>query len=57
MLVQQKRTSSVIVPAAATVAGALFFNEPIWAAQIVGGVVIVLGLVWIGTERITPPGK
>ncbi|WP_175493007.1 hypothetical protein [Bacillus sp. OK048] len=54
---QQKRTSSVIVPAAATVAGALFFNEPIWAAQIVGGVVIVLGLVWIGTERITPPGK
>ena len=39
------------VPAAATVAGALFFKEPIWAAQLVGGVVIVLGLVWIGTER------
>ena len=44
------------VPAAATVAGAFFFNEPIWAAQIVGGLVIVLGLVWIGTERKqTPP--
>lgn len=42
------------VPAAATVAGALFFNEPIWAAQLVGGVVIVLGLVWIGTERKQP---
>ena len=39
------------VPAAAAVAGAFFFNEPIWAAQIVGGVVIVFGLVWIGTER------
>jgi drug/metabolite transporter (DMT)-like permease len=33
------------------VAGAFFFNEPIWASQIVGGVVIVFGLVWIGTER------
>lgn len=39
------------VPAAAVMAGAFFFNEPIWAAQIVGGVVIVFGLVWIGTER------
>ncbi|MDM5326915.1 DMT family transporter [Neobacillus sp. CF12] len=43
------------VPAAATVAGALFFKEPIWAAQIVGGIVIIFGLVWIGTERKTPP--
>jgi drug/metabolite transporter (DMT)-like permease len=43
------------VPAAATVAGAFFFNEPIWAAQIVGGVVIIFGLVWIGTERNAPP--
>ncbi|MEH7254254.1 EamA family transporter, partial [Neobacillus niacini] len=33
------------LPVAATVAGAFFFNEPIWATQIVGGVVIILGLV------------
>ncbi len=39
------------VPAAAAVAGALFFNEAIWITQIVGGLVIILGLVWIGTER------
>jgi drug/metabolite transporter (DMT)-like permease len=39
------------VPAAAAVAGALFFNESIWITQIVGGLVIILGLVWIGTER------
>ncbi|WHY03268.1 DMT family transporter [Neobacillus sp. DY30] len=43
------------VPAAATVAGALFFNEPIWAAQVVGGVVIIFGLVWIGMERKQHP--
>jgi drug/metabolite transporter (DMT)-like permease len=33
------------------VAGALFFNESIWITQIVGGLIIILGLVWIGTER------
>lgn len=46
------------VPVAAAVAGVLFFNESIMIPQIVGGVIIVLGLVWIGTERkqtvITP---
>ncbi|MBM7570419.1 DMT family transporter [Aquibacillus albus] len=39
------------VPAAAAVAGVLFFNETIWIPQIVGGLVIVLGLLWISTER------
>ena len=39
------------VPASATIAGVLFFNEKISLAQIIGGVIIVLGLVWIATER------
>ncbi|MRH42723.1 EamA family transporter [Aquibacillus halophilus] len=45
------------VPASAAVAGVLFFNEAISLAQIFGGLVIVLGLVWIATERkiVAPP--
>jgi drug/metabolite transporter (DMT)-like permease len=39
------------VPVAAAVAGVVFFNETIWITQLVGGLVIILGLVWIGTER------
>lgn len=41
------------VPASATAAGALFFNEPVWATQIMGGMIIIIGLVWIGTEKKT----
>jgi drug/metabolite transporter (DMT)-like permease len=41
-----------IVPAAATLAGALFFAEPILPLQIAGGIVIVLGLFWISLEKI-----
>lgn len=38
------------VPASATTTGVLFFNEVISIAQIFGGLVIILGLVWIATE-------
>jgi len=39
------------VPTAAAAAGALFFNESILLAQMIGGLVIILGLIWIGTEK------
>lgn len=39
-----------IVPAAATVTGALFFAETILPMQILGGIIIVLGLIWISRE-------
>ncbi|MFC4322208.1 DMT family transporter [Litchfieldia salsa] len=39
------------VPASATIAGALFFDEKILLTQIIGGVIIILGLIWIGMER------
>ncbi|WP_226038137.1 DMT family transporter [Aquibacillus saliphilus] len=39
------------VPASAAAAGVLFFNETISVAQIVGGVIIIMGLVWIASER------
>ncbi|SHN27509.1 DMT family transporter [Gracilibacillus kekensis] len=38
------------VPASAAVAGALFFNEAIYAPQIIGALIIVLGLAWISSE-------
>jgi drug/metabolite transporter (DMT)-like permease len=43
------------VPASAAIAGALFFDEQIWAAQIVGGLIIVIGLIWIGSEKRSIP--
>jgi len=39
------------VPTSAAIAGALFFNETILLTQIFGGVIIILGLVWISMER------
>ncbi|MDC3415984.1 DMT family transporter [Aquibacillus salsiterrae] len=42
------------VPVAAAASGVLFFNEQIMLPQIIGGLIIVLGLVWIGTERKQP---
>lgn len=41
-----------LVPAAATLTGALFFAEAILPLQIVGGLVIVVGLLWISLEKI-----
>ncbi|MCT2537891.1 DMT family transporter [Aquibacillus koreensis] len=41
------------VPASAAAAGVLFFNESIAIAQIIGGIVIILGLAWIASERKT----
>jgi len=46
-----------LVPAAATLAGALFFAEPILPLQITGGVIIVLGLVWISLEKMNEMRK
>ncbi|WP_407271228.1 DMT family transporter [Radiobacillus sp. PE A8.2] len=43
------------VPASAAIAGALFFNEKLWITQIVGGIVITLGLVWIASEKKQVP--
>ncbi|WP_256758906.1 DMT family transporter [Cohnella sp. WQ 127256] len=45
-----------IVPAAAVIAGLVFFDEGITAWQLLGAVCMVAGLVWISTERkqITP---
>ncbi|ADU31107.1 protein of unknown function DUF6 transmembrane [Evansella cellulosilytica DSM 2522] len=40
-----------VVPAAAAVAGALFFNEPIMIGQIIGAIIIMSGLVIIGAEK------
>ncbi len=40
-----------VVPAAAAIAGALFFGEAIMFTQIIGAFVIMLGLIWIGLER------
>ncbi len=48
------------VPASAAVAGALFFNEAIFMPQIIGALIIVLGLAWISSERkpsAVPAGK
>lgn len=39
------------VPAAAALTGALFFSEQIFITQMIGGIVIVLGLVVIAMER------
>ncbi|MBD8067675.1 DMT family transporter [Bacillus sp. PS06] len=39
------------VPAAAAAAGALFFDEKIMITQIIGAVIIILGLIWIGLEK------
>lgn len=40
-----------IVPAAATVSGALFFAESILPLQMIGGIIIVSGLIWISREE------
>jgi drug/metabolite transporter (DMT)-like permease len=40
-----------VVPAAAVVAGLVFFDEGITAWQVVGAVCMAAGLVWISTER------
>ncbi|WP_078548740.1 DMT family transporter [Litchfieldia alkalitelluris] len=41
------------VPVSAAVTGAMFFNEKILVTQIIGGIIIVLGLIWIGMEKKT----
>ncbi|MFA9558841.1 DMT family transporter [Evansella sp. AB-rgal1] len=40
-----------VVPAAAAIAGAMFFNEPIMFAQILGAIIIMSGLLLIGFEK------
>ncbi|MGM0876995.1 MAG: DMT family transporter [Bacillota bacterium] len=45
------------VPASAAVTGVLFFNEQILITQIIGGVVIIIGLAWIAIERKKTPNK
>ncbi len=40
-----------VVPAAAAVTGALFFGESIMLAQVIGAIIIMSGLVWIGLEK------
>lgn len=42
------------VPASAAVTGAIFFNEAIYFTQILGGLIIILGLIWIGMEKQKP---
>lgn len=39
------------VPASAAVTGVFFFNEQILLTQIIGGLIIILGLAWIAMER------
>ena len=44
-----------LVPAGAVVLGAIFLQEPIGPAQVVGGAIIVLG-VWLTRRRsVVPP--
>jgi len=43
-----------VVPATAVVAGVLFFDESVAIGQIVGGVFMAAGLVWISTEKKPP---
>lgn len=38
------------VPTAATISGVLFFNESIAFAQIIGGIIIIIGLAWIAYD-------
>ncbi|GIQ68825.1 DMT family transporter [Xylanibacillus composti] len=40
-----------LVPATAAIAGYLFFDEAIHLMQLVGGLIMVAGLVWIGSEK------
>jgi drug/metabolite transporter (DMT)-like permease len=40
-----------VVPAAAVVAGVLFFDEGVTIWQVIGAVCMVAGLVWISTEK------
>jgi drug/metabolite transporter (DMT)-like permease len=40
-----------VVPAAAVVAGLIFFDESITVSQMVGAVFMAAGLVWISTEK------
>ncbi|XID92723.1 DMT family transporter [Paenibacillaceae bacterium WGS1546] len=44
-----------VVPAAAAVAGVLFFDESISIWQIVGAVCMAAGLIWISTEKKREP--
>ena len=39
------------VPAAAVVAGFLFYDETILIGQILGGLLMAAGLIWIGMEK------
>ncbi|QJD86983.1 DMT family transporter [Cohnella herbarum] len=43
-----------VVPAAAVVAGLIFFDEGITAWQIIGALFMAAGLVWISTEKKQP---
>jgi len=45
-----------LTPATATVAGALFFNESIALLQIVGAIIIVIGLIWISRDKLSASG-
>ncbi|MCD9020787.1 DMT family transporter [Cohnella silvisoli] len=44
-----------VVPAAAVIAGLIFFDEGITSWQMVGAVCMAAGLVWISTERKLSP--
>ena len=44
-----------VVPAAAVVAGVLFFDESVSFGQIAGAVCMAAGLVWISTEKKSAP--
>jgi len=45
-----------LVPVGAVILGALFLSEPIRAAQVVGGAVIILGL-WLTRRRTVLPAS
>jgi drug/metabolite transporter (DMT)-like permease len=47
--------TQLLVPAGAVVLGAIFLAEPVRIAQVIGGVVIVLG-VWLARRPVVVPG-
>ncbi len=44
-----------LVPATAAIAGFLFFDEAMFLMQLVGGLIMVAGLIWIGSEKANAP--
>ncbi|MEO5965931.1 MAG: DMT family transporter, partial [Candidatus Limnocylindrales bacterium] len=49
-------TTQFLVPAGAVALGAIFLNEPVGAAQVVGGAIIVLG-VWLTRRPTVVPAR